>query len=74
MPNRNIKLLFLICVVSSLLGCSNLKTEVRYIETEQKLLELNVEHLQNTLPDSTDLLLRAENWLKSSEQILNSVE
>jgi len=70
------KLILLIWALSVLLtssACCKAHVEVRYIETRPKPAPLPAEISQAMQPNSTELLKKAEDWSKSSGQLLDSV-
>lgn len=65
--------LLLVMLLSMLLGCGTTKKELTYTNEKLKAQKLSEEVLQAMQPNSTEVLKRADEWLKTSEQLLNSV-
>ena len=73
LPKQVMKLSLAGLVLTTLIGCSNLQKEPRYINVSPKPEPLSAEVLQAMQPDSTKVLSKADNWLKNSGQLLDSV-
>lgn len=54
-------------------GCSTLSNEPVVINVKPKVEPLSKPILQAMQPNSTELLSRADGWLQSSQQLLDSV-
>lgn len=70
---RNMLVPSLLLMLSSLSGCVTANKERLTTNICPAVEPLSKNILQAMQPDSTDLLKRAEDWSKSSEQLLNSV-
>ena len=66
------KSLLPIMLLSMLLGCGTTKKEPSYTNEKLKAQKLSEEVLQAMQPNSTEVLKRADEWLRTSEQLLNS--
>ena len=73
MQSHLMKASLLVLMLSTLTACGSLKGEQRYTNVKPKAEPLSAEVLQAMQPDSTPLLKKADNWLKNSGQLLDSV-
>lgn len=73
MFKHSIRLSCLVLLLSTQIGCSNLKGEPEYINVKPKVQPLTENVLQAMQPNSTELLKRADDWLLNSGLLLDSV-
>ena len=67
------QVLLLLFSVSTMLGCSSLKPEARYINVKPKADPIPAEILQAIRPNSTEVLKKAETWYENSGKLLDCV-
>lgn len=65
--------LLLLCSLGLLSACASHRTEPRSTNVCPTLEPLSGQTLRAMQPNSTDLLNRADSWLESSDQLLQSV-
>lgn len=71
-PNKIMRMLLLLYVLSMVSSCGLVRHEPRYTNVKPQLEPLPANVLQAMQPDSTDLLQRASAWSKNSSELLNS--
>ncbi|QXV75783.1 o-spanin [Escherichia phage AlfredRasser] len=72
-PKSLMKSLLILLLTSTIVGCSSQKNEPRVINVKPQPEPLNASILQAMQPDSTQVLKKADVWLKNSRQLLDSV-
>lgn len=70
---KNMKWLWLLLPLILMNGCASQNPEQNFINVKPNPEPLDAETLQALQVDSTLLLQRASNWLKTSQSLLNSV-
>lgn len=73
-PGRTMRLLMLLCALSTSAGCRRISAEPRCTELRPQPAPLPPEILLLMQPDSTQLLNEASTWSNDSKQLLDSVK